>query len=133
MSGTGPIDLSISPIHLGTTKTVVQTDFGFDGPAFGNYIETHCSDGDEGRLVMIEESPSDWSAWECHNNADEVVVVLEGSGTFIQQLEAGEVQIPFKAGDTFINPKGVWHTANVTTPMRAIYMTPCPGTEHRPR
>jgi hypothetical protein len=27
----------------------------------------------------------------------------------------------------------VWHTANVRKPMRALYLTPCPGTQHRPR
>lgn len=130
---TGPFDLSKSPIHLGAVATSVQHDFGFDGPAFGAYIEANCTDADGGRLVMIEESPTDWGSWECHNNADELVIVLEGAGTFIQQLAAGEVRTPFAAGDTFINPKGVWHTADVTAPMRAIYLTPCPGTEHRPR
>jgi hypothetical protein len=32
-----------------------------------------------------------------------------------------------------INPAGVWHTADVEEPMKAIYITPCPGTQHRPR
>ena len=41
--------------------------------------------------------------------------------------------MPFKAGDAFVNPRGVWHTADVTDPMHAIYITPCPGTENQER
>jgi len=26
-----------------------------------------------------------------------------------------------------------WHTADVETPINALYITPCPGTEHKPR
>jgi len=130
---TGPFDIAQSPIHLGATDSAVQHDFGFDGPAFGAYVAAHCTEEDGSRLVMIEESPTDWGMWECHNNADELVIVLAGTGTFIQQLAQGEVQTSFKAGDTFINPKGVWHTANVESPMRAIYLTPGLGTEHKPR
>jgi hypothetical protein len=32
-----------------------------------------------------------------------------------------------------INPAGVWHTADVEEPVKAIYITPCPGTQHRAR
>ena len=129
----GPYDLAKSPIHLGNTTTAVQHNFGFDGPAFGAYVEKHSSETEPGRLAMIEESPEDWGAWECHTAADEIVIVLEGAGVFIQDINGEEISMAFKAGDTVINPKGIWHTANVTEPMRAIYLTPCFGTEHRPR
>jgi mannose-6-phosphate isomerase-like protein (cupin superfamily) len=135
---TGPYDLSKTPIHIASVEDVPDTavaieGFGFDGESFGQYIQTHCSDEAPGRLVMIEESPADWGAWECHTKGEELVIVLEGEGVFMQQIGGETVKIPFKGGDTFINPRGVWHTANVTQPMRAIYITPCPGTEHRPR
>ena len=68
-----------------------------------------------------------------HTEGDEVVVVLGGEGVFIQERDEGLLETPFKAGDVIINPKGVWHTANVHKPMRAMYLTPCPGTEHRTR
>lgn len=75
----------------------------------------------------------DWPTWERHTKGDELVIVIEGSGTFHQVIGDETRSSPFKAGDTFINPKGVWHTADVTSPMRAIYVTPCPGTENKPR
>jgi hypothetical protein len=36
-------------------------------------------------------------------------------------------------GSTLTNPAGVWHTADVEQPLKAIYITPCPGTRHRAR
>lgn len=135
---TGPFDLSQSPVHLGSqvganNPAVPLHGFGFDGPAFEAYMAAHCSPGAPGRLVMIETSPTDWPAWECHSEGDELVVVLEGEADFIQQIDGGERRFAVCAGDTVINPAGVWHTANVTKPLRAIYITPCPGTQHRPR
>lgn len=129
----GPFDLATSPIHIGTRASAVQANFGFDGPAFETYVKSHSTENDPGRLVMIEASPENWSAWECHHEGDELVIVLEGSGVLRQQLDTGEVSIAFKAGDTLINPQDVWHTADVIEPMRAIYLTPCRGTEHKPR
>lgn len=129
----GPFNLGKSPIHLGNTGTAVQHGFGFDGPAFEAYVNAHSTEAEPGRLAMIEESPEDWGAWECHNCGDELVIVLAGTGTFIQEIDGKEVSMPFGPGDAVVNPAGVWHTANITTAMRAIYLTPCYGTEHRPR
>jgi len=61
------------------------------------------------------------------------VIVLEGEGELVQELAGGARVSPFGPGSTFINPAGVWHAANVRKSMRAIYITPCPGTESRPR
>ncbi len=134
---TGPFDLAATPVHLFSAadedRTAVPVEnFHFDAESFAQYTETLCAD-DPGRIVMIEVSPTDWPAWECHQRGDEVVIVLEGSGVMHQQHGNETQTIAFKAGDCLINPRGVWHTADVTESMRAIYITPCPGTEHRPR
>jgi quercetin dioxygenase-like cupin family protein len=135
---TGPFDLSRTPIHLGSQVDAAHPalplpGFGFDGPAFEAYIAEHCGPGAPGRLIMVETSPSDWSAWECHAEGDEIVIVLEGRAVFIQQIDGQEVRTPVAPGSTMINPAGVWHTADVEQPMKAIYITPCPGTQHRAR
>ena len=135
---TGPFDLSKSPIHLSSRvgakdPAIPLHGFGFNGPAFEAYIAAHCTPDAPGRLVMIEASPVDWPAWECHTEGDELVIVLEGEAEFVQELPAGELRTEVRAGSTVINPAGVWHTANVRKPLRAIYITPCPGTQHRPR
>ncbi len=138
MSGNGPFDLSKTPIHLGNEAggsgaAVPIPDFGFDGPSFGAYIGKHCTPGAPGRLIMVESTPTDWPAWECHTEADEVVIILEGKGEFIQEVDGVEQRIPVETGSAVVNPKGVWHTADVIEPIRAIYITSCPGTESRPR
>lgn len=133
---TGPFDLAKSPIHLpsdATAPAVPLPGFGFDGPAFEAYIAKHCPPGAPGRLAMIETSPTSWGSWECHDAGDELVIVLEGEGVFFQEIDGATRSAPFGAGSTFLNPTGVWHTADVSKPMRAIYLTPCPGTKHRPR
>tara|TARA_R110002073_G_scaffold260113_2_gene423081 strand:+ start:608 stop:964 length:357 start_codon:yes stop_codon:yes gene_type:complete len=107
-------------------------EFGFDGPSFGAYIGTHCAQ-DPARIVMVETSPATWTHWERHTLADEIVIVLEGEADFIQEISGKEIVLPVKAGSTIINSKGVWHTANVSEALKAIYITPCKGTEHRER
>ena len=126
-------DISQTPIHIGDSQTAIPLmDFNFDGPSFGAYIDTHCQDG-QGFLMMIEETPTDWATWERHPMGVEVVHVLEGSGTFYQELPEGVKEIPIAAGATLINPPGVWHTADISEPMRAIYLTVCPDTDNKPR
>lgn len=134
---TGPFDLGVSPIHLqdganGSNAVVPIVDFGFDGPSFEAYIGRHCASG-PGRLVMVESTPQSWTTWERHKQGDEIVIVLAGRGNFIQDIDGNELSIPVQIGSTIINPKGVWHTADVQEPLKAIYITPCPGTEHKAR
>lgn len=134
---TGPFDLSTTPIHLATggpeAPAVPLDGFGYDGPSFMKYIEAHCGPGAPGRLIMVESTPGDWPSWERHNDGDEIVIVLEGKAEFIQEIDGGEQRTRVGPGVTLINPRGVWHTADVTEPLKAIYITPCPGTEHRAR
>lgn len=135
---TGPYDLSKTPIHLGSTSSgdnpaVPLPEFGFDGPAFEDYIAKHCEPDAPGRLIMVESTPTNWPTWECHPEGDEIVIVLEGRAEFIQEIDGEQRRAPVRPGSTMINPAGVWHTADVAEPMKAIYITPCPGTQHRPR
>ena len=135
---TGPFDLAKTPIHIATIETgdhpFTPLDwFSFDGQSFGRYVTEYCSESNPGRLVMVESMSADWPTWERHTQGDELVIILEGTGTFHQQSDDRLESRPFKAGDTFLNPKDVWHTADVTETMRAVYITPCPGTENRPR
>jgi quercetin dioxygenase-like cupin family protein len=134
---TGPFDLKSTPIHLGSLAGAEQPavplpGFAFDGPAFESYVANHCTSG-PGRLIMVESTPQSWSAWECHTEGDEIVVVLEGKAEFIQEIDGEERRAVVSPGSAIINPAGVWHTADVTEPLKAIYMTPCRGTKHRKR
>ena len=133
---TGPFDLSKTPIHLdgGAGHAALPIpDFNFDGPSFERYIAQHCAPSAPGRLIMVETSTTSWASWECHPEGDEIVIVLEGKGIFIQQIDGETRKLPFGPGSTIINPAGVWHTADIDLPVKAIYITPCPGTQHRAR
>lgn len=130
------IDLAKTPIHLSTLAGKgfeLLADFHFDGPSFESYVEEKCTVEDPGCIVMIEESPESWGSWECHPKGDELVIVLEGKGTFFQEVDGAPVAIRFQPGATIHNKQGVWHTADVEQPMRAIYITTCPETDHKPR
>jgi quercetin dioxygenase-like cupin family protein len=134
----GPFDLSSTPIHLcslaGAEKPAAPLPgFGFDGPAFEKYIADHCTTGAPGRLIMVESTPQSWPAWECHTEGDEIVIILEGKAEFIQEIDGEERRTAVGPGSAIINPAGVWHTADVEEPLKAIYITPCPGTQHRKR
>lgn len=132
-----PFDLKVTPIHLGSlngteNSAVALMDFGFDAPSFEAYISNYCAT-EPGRLVMLEITATDWLYWECHPLGDELVIVLEGKADFIQEISGERVVLAVAAGSTIINPKGVWHTADVSESLKAIYITPCKGTEHRER
>jgi quercetin dioxygenase-like cupin family protein len=68
-----------------------------------------------------------------HPAGDEVVVVLCGHQTLIQEIDGEQRRIDLHAGHAVINPRGVWHTADVHEPGSALFITPGQGTEHRPR
>ncbi len=131
---TGPFDLSASPIHLGADHAPAEPLPGFQhtDAGFEAYAVAHCRAG-PGRIVMMERSTEDWPAWERHPEGDEVVIIVEGRADFHQEID-GEVRtLAVGPGDAVINPAGVWHTADVHAPVTAIYITPAPGTEHKPR
>ncbi len=130
------INLAKTPVHISTQADRSFNpleNFTFDETSFMHYIGDHCSESDPGCLVMFETTPENWATWECHPSGDELVVVFEGLGTFYQQTSNGIVEIPVQRGDTVLNPKGVWHTADIEQPLKALYITTCPGTDHKPR
>ncbi len=126
--------LDVDPIHISGSGVAARLGgFGFDPPSFEAYIAQRCTADDPGRLAMIEHSREAWGMWECHHAGDEVVIVISGVARFIQDVGGEQVHTRVTAGGAIINPAGVWHTADVEEPFSAVYLTPCPGTEHRPR
>ena len=133
----GPFDLGETPIHIPFGKNrqpfVPLPWFDFSGESFERYVQELGTEEEPGRIIMIETMITNWPSWERHTEGDELVIILEGSGIFIQEIDEELHRHPFKSGDTFLNPAGVWHTADVHETMRAIYITPCFGTEHKTR
>jgi len=51
--------------------------------------------------------------------------------TRLQEVDGEQHRIELHAGQAVINPRGVWHTADVHEPGSALFITPWRGTEHR--
>jgi len=130
----GAFDLDCTYLHLGLGATAEPLpEFRWDRDYLDRYVAEHAGDGDEGRLVMISRQEQTWTSWERHPAGDEVVVMLSGHTTLVQDVDGRETRIELRAGQAAINPRGVWHTADVHEPGPALFITPGRGTEHRPR
>jgi len=88
--------------------------------------------GGFGALVGVFAYTADWDVWEMHPAGDEIVHLLEGEATLLLELPDGMREVPLRPGETVIVPRGVWHSARIHQPGRALHVTPGEGTEHRP-
>jgi len=74
-----------------------------------------------------------WDSWEVHPRGEELVACLDGEITLHQQRDGGVTTVTLRAGDAAVNPAGVWHTADVASSARVLFITAGAGTEHRAR
>lgn len=129
-----PFDLDRTYVHLGLGATATPLpDFRWEADYLDRYAADHAADGDEGRLVMIGDTSTTWTSWERHPAGEELVVLLSGRISVLQDLDGRQERAELQAGQAIVNPTGVWHTTDVHEPGRALYVTPGRGTEHRPR
>lgn len=133
MSGPA-FDLSTTYVHLGLgARAVPLPDFEWTTEFLERYEADHATDGDEGRLVMITSSDATWTSWERHPAGDELVCLISGRITLVQEIDGSKRYIELSPGEAAINPRGVWHSADVHEASRVLFVTPGLGTEHRPR
>jgi len=130
---TKPLPLERFPLHLGLgARAVSEPEFtGMEW--YAAYAERNAADGPEGRLVSLYSFGENWTSWESHPMGDEVVICVAGEITLIQEVAGGTESVTLRAGDYVINPRGVWHTADVADHATALFITAGMGTEHRPR
>jgi uncharacterized cupin superfamily protein len=85
-------------------------------------------------LVTEHQFTTSWDYQEIHPEADEFCYVVEGSVTL--RLEArdgsGQGSVSLDSGAAFLIPRNMWHTAEVTEPVRMIFITMGAGTDVRP-
>lgn len=86
-----------------------------------------------GRLVSMFESTEDWQVWECHPEGEELIVQIEGELVLVMDLGGEHQRVVLRAGEFAVVPQGVWHTADVVSPGRGLYITPGEGTQSRER
>ncbi|MGO9910150.1 MAG: cupin domain-containing protein [Acidimicrobiales bacterium] len=127
-------ELSTTFVHLGFGGVAVELP-GFEWTQ--TYLEKYQRetelDGEEGRLVTFSPHTTDWTAWERHPAGEELVVVFSGKVVLIQDLDGVENRVELSPRQAVVNPRNVWHTADVLIPGEALYITPGLGTQHRPR
>jgi quercetin dioxygenase-like cupin family protein len=127
-------DLGDRPVHLGLGATaVIQPPMDGGMAWYESYERRHGNDGTEGRLVSLYTFDAPWTSWEMHPAGEELVVVMAGELTLVQELDGAPVRIALRAGQAAINPRGVWHTADAAAPATVLFITAGVGTEHRPR
>ena len=85
------------------------------------------------RLVAIFAYEADWTSWEVHPDGDEIVLLLEGAVDLVLDEPSGERTVELRDRSAAVVPRGIWHTANVRAPRRALPITRGAGTAHRPR
>lgn len=129
--------LETHPVHLGLGGAAVpQPEFPRDERAmqwYMDYAARHAADGEEGRLVSCFRFTEDWAGWEMHPAGAEVVVCIAGRMTLIQEIDGAEVRTALTPGEYAINPKGVWHTADVDGEATGFFVTAGAGTQGRAR
>lgn len=127
-------DLRTNPIHLGLGARA-EAQPAFTGMEwYEAYAARTADDGSKGRLVAMHDFSEDWQSWEVHPEGEEVVICIAGRMTLIQELEDGSTRsIDLQAGQYAINPAGVWHTANASGPVTALFITAGQGTLNRRR
>jgi quercetin dioxygenase-like cupin family protein len=127
-------NLAQHPIHLGlgATAEILPEFTGMEW--YETYSKLHAADGAEGRLVSISEFTEDWTSWEMHPAGEEVVICIDGVITLHQELPEGQTNIlVLHKGEYAINPRGVWHTADVDGHATALFITSGMDTQHKPR
>jgi homogentisate 1,2-dioxygenase len=130
---TKQLSLERFPLHLGLgARAVSQPEFtGMEW--YAAYVERNAADGSEGRLVSHYSFSESWTSWERHPAGEEVVICTAGEITLFQEFPDGTESVTLRPGEYAINPRGIWHTADVADHATALFITAGIGTEHRPR
>lgn len=127
-------DLKSTYVHLGLGSRVVPLPgFEWSEDYLAKYGAETAADGPEGRLVMIGDSDASWTSWERHPAGEELVLVLSGRLTLIQDRGGSERRTELSACKAAVNPAGVWHTVDVQEQGQVLFITPGIGTERKPR
>jgi quercetin dioxygenase-like cupin family protein len=122
------------PAHVGLGATAVREPrFTGNFEWYAAYGERHAKDGVEGRLVTMHSFDASWPSWEVHPSGEELVVCTAGSITLHQEIDGRVRTVTLRSGQAVINPRGVWHTADVDAPCTVLFITAGAGTQNRPR
>jgi hypothetical protein len=134
LGSSGKIDLERFPVHLGR-GAVIQRLPEFTGAMewYADYGKSVADDGVEGRLVSLHTFSQPWDSWEMHPSGHELVLCVKGRITLHQESDGKTTTVTLDEGEAVVNEPGVWHTADVSGPATALFITAGLGTQIRPR
>jgi|SRR5689334_1147330 hypothetical protein len=85
-------------------------------------------------LVTTARYAESWQSWEKHPMGEEIVCLLSGRVTLLQERDGRCVEVELtETGQFALNPRGVWHTADVHEDSLLLFITAGEGTQTRPR
>jgi uncharacterized cupin superfamily protein len=85
-------------------------------------------------LLTTARYSASWQSWEKHPLGEEIVCLLSGRVTLIQERDGQHVQMELtETGQYALNPRGTWHTADVHQDSLLLFITAGEGTVTRPR
>lgn len=85
-------------------------------------------------LITVFDSAQDWTHWEMHPMGDELVCVLSGAVVMLLEQSGRPVAVRLEQpGEFVLITRGTWHTANVSSACRMLFVTAGEGTQHRSR
>jgi mannose-6-phosphate isomerase-like protein (cupin superfamily) len=126
---TGALDLKRTYLHFTRTHEIEAYEAG---PAFWDDLMSERLRL-SGRLVgCVHLTTGALDHWERHPAGDEFLLLLGGAVTLVLDEPGGHRQVPLKAGEAVVVPKGVWHTFLVSEPGDLVFATAGEGTDHRP-
>ena len=124
-----PIDPRTEYLHLTAAGTATVLP---GGEHFWSLPTAELDRLGSGWLVSEFEFTADWSNWEVHPIADELVYVLSGDVEFVFDEPSGLRCHRVRERGLVVVPRAVWHTALVHATSRVLHITMGAGTEHRP-
>ena len=126
---TDAIDLKRTHLHFTREHDIERYE---TGPQFWDNLKARRLRL-EGRLVgcvHLEEGPLDH--WERHPDGDEFLLLLSGAVTIVLEEASGHRDVPLKAGEACVVPRGTWHTFQTAKAGDLLFATAGENTEHRP-
>ena len=126
------------PFHMSSTCVRLRPDASVEALTIGESFWAELGRGEFGNfqneyLVTTQSFAQHWPMWEMHPMGDEIIVLLSGSVELILEKQNGHRVLALNnAGEWVLVPKGVWHTARVSTPSTVLFITAGEGTLHRP-
>lgn len=102
------------------------------GAQFWALPESELAQCGEGWLVSEYLFHQDWRTWEMHPHADEFVYLLSGEAELHLEEACGVRIVRLSGNGAVIVPRGVWHTAKLSSLCRMLHITRGEGTQTRP-